>query len=636
MIKPTKHSTARCLRTAAAAALPMLALFPAVVGHAAETTWKGGSAVNPLVIKDSSNWTAGSPATGKEGLIDDSVAVPSTLYFGDSGTTIQVNQTLGAITIDSTTLTALNTNLSSPATSTSYSVALAGNTGNTVPLLSLGSHATQAVSISDTPNSVLNLQLGVGSAGINVTNAEATLTISAKILNKSGVTPNLVKTGAGMLVLGSTGNTFGGAGQTVQISGGTLSVDANGELGSTSNTVTLDGGTLRINPGASLTLARSVIVNSTGGGIETPTSSVTLSSALGGSGTLKKSGTAELVLNNAAGTFNGTINVSQGNLRMINPGSTAAGTTVQLTGTNSTLNLRNDADVTYNADVETATAPGQIFVANQSAGNSNHTITVGNIRLGSGTLNIGATANTGYTVQAPSATLNDNATISANTTSLTITGGISEAGGARSFTKAGANNLIVSGSSTYTGNTTVLGGSLILKGAGAWSPALTGAGTTDVQHGKLRLDYTGGTTPAADVWAAIVSGKITDSTAGFGIGVGYLDDTAGSSVTIAAAYLGDADLNGTVDSTDFAALAAHFNQSDASLGWAGGDFNYDGTVNTLDFNLLATNFGQVLPAEPVAGASAAPLGSVVPEPAALSLLGIAAIGVRRRRRAPLH
>ena len=59
--------------------------------------------------------------------------------------------------------------------------------------------------------------------------------------------------------------------------------------------------------------------------------------------------------------------------------------------------------------------------------------------------------------------------------------------------------------------------------------------------------------------------------------------------------------------------------------WSQGDFDgLDGKVNTLDFNVLAGNFGTVTP-----GAS---LGSVVPEPASISLLVLGASALLRRRR----
>jgi hypothetical protein len=52
---------------------------------------------------------------------------------------------------------------------------------------------------------------------------------------------------------------------------------------------------------------------------------------------------------------------------------------------------------------------------------------------------------------------------------------------------------------------------------------------------------------------------------------------------------GDANHDGQVDTLDFTAIAAHFNQQVNS--YADGDFNYDGVVNALDFNALASHFG---------------------------------------------
>jgi len=79
---------------------------------------------------------------------------------------------------------------------------------------------------------------------------------------------------------------------------------------------------------------------------------------------------------------------------------------------------------------------------------------------------------------------------------------------------------------------------------------------------------------------------------------------------------GDADLNFTVNSADFTALALHFGQS--SSVWTEGDFNYNGVVNAIDFNDIAINFGRTLPA----------LGSVVPETGSVMLL---ALGLFPRR-----
>ena len=89
---------------------------------------------------------------------------------------------------------------------------------------------------------------------------------------------------------------------------------------------------------------------------------------------------------------------------------------------------------------------------------------------------------------------------------------------------------------------------------------------------------------------------------------------------------GDANLDGTVGTGDFMLLAQNFNKS-SNVNWVNGDFNYDGVVNALDFNQLATNFGQTVAAPAV-------LGTLVPEPGALSMLaGALAILARRRTRA---
>jgi hypothetical protein len=91
------------------------------------------------------------------------------------------------------------------------------------------------------------------------------------------------------------------------------------------------------------------------------------------------------------------------------------------------------------------------------------------------------------------------------------------------------------------------------------------------------------------------------------------------------ALAGDTDLSGSVDSSDFDALAANYGQT--GVFWSQGDFNYDGTVNALDFNALANNYGDSLPAS----SAVADLGAVVPEPTMLSAAGLMMAGLLRRR-----
>lgn len=62
-----------------------------------------------------------------------------------------------------------------------------------------------------------------------------------------------------------------------------------------------------------------------------------------------------------------------------------------------------------------------------------------------------------------------------------------------------------------------------------------------------------------------------------------------SDVLVALTWLGDTDLNGTVDATDQSRLEASLGLS--GRGWFDGDTNYDGLVNSTDLDNLLANFG---------------------------------------------
>jgi len=79
--------------------------------------------------------------------------------------------------------------------------------------------------------------------------------------------------------------------------------------------------------------------------------------------------------------------------------------------------------------------------------------------------------------------------------------------------------------------------------------------------------------------------------------------------------LGDADRNGKVDFQDYLALESSFGTS-VTPG-AGADFDNSGVVDFQDYLTLEANFGA---------------GSVIPEPMTLSLLGLGALALIRRRK----
>jgi hypothetical protein len=189
------------------------------------------------------------------------------------------------------------------------------------------------------------------------------------------------------------------------------------------------------------------------------------------------------------------------------------------------------------------------------------------------------------------------------------------------------NLLVQAPLSIETGGALVLtGGSVVLFGA----PALGSGAKIDLQNGSLTIDYRGLASPTSTILSQLTSGYHGGAWDGSGIhtstgnavtGLGWRDDSAGSSILIRRTLYGDANLDGVVDSTDFAAFLTGYGRSSGGV-WAQGDFDYDGKVNTRDFNMLSGNFGSSI-AAPVLSSS------VVPEPASF-LVVCASLLLRRR------
>ena len=117
-------------------------------------------------------------------------------------------------------------------------------------------------------------------------------------------------------------------------------------------------------------------------------------------------------------------------------------------------------------------------------------------------------------------------------------------------------------------------------------------------------------------------------------------------VLVKYTFVGDADLSGTITSSDYTLIDNGFNSQGGPsplAGWRNGDFNYDGSINGDDYTLIDNAFntqGSVSyaadsagPAEMVAS-DTDQVAIAVPEPGAVTLLALMSGGLLRRRIRP--
>ena len=393
--------------------------------------------------------------------------------------------------------------------------AQSGNTG----VITIGGNSASTSTFSG--SLFLGTNSGTGK-GVTLTSAAGgTTTFSGVVQDPTGVSgPGLVRTnGAGTVVLSGV-NTYAGG---TSIDGGTLSISQSANLGANAGGVAINAGTLAITSGFSTNrvftlgdIASAFLIN--------PAQTFTITSAIGGTGTLNKNGTGTLTLS-GANTYSGgsiinsgaVIVSSNGNLGAAAGAVTINAATLDIAGTftstrnftlgNATSTVQVDPTFTFTANGifggpgtlnKTGTGTLVLGGANNYTGPTN--ISAGILR--DGTVNVipdtsAVTVATGATFDlnsfsetigslAGGGTVTSGAagaltlTAGGDNTSTLFSGILQNGSGTVSFTKSGTGTLTLSGTNTYSGLTTVSGGILLIQNSAALG---TTAGGTTVSSG---------------------------------------------------------------------------------------------------------------------------------------------------------
>ncbi|TDP48300.1 autotransporter domain-containing protein [Zavarzinia compransoris] len=303
----------------------------------------------------------------------------------------------------------------------------------------------------------------VTAADIQV-NSGITALIAAPITGSGGIR----KTDGGLLTLTGINSYAGGT----TLSGGTLAVSDDRNLGAAGGGLDFDGGVLRVTGTAFTTTARSITWGSRGGGLDIAdrAATFTLAQDLTGTGGLLKDGAGTLVLD-GRNSFTGGITIAGGRLvgdsdsLTTNITDNAAVTFDQATDGTFAANIGGTGSVTKAGD-------GTLTVTGSLAQTGGTLVEAGVLRIGAG-----GTAGAIYNSIVNAGTL-----IFDRSDDWSFTGTIAGDG---DVVKRGAGTLNLTGTSSLTGDTLVEAGVLAVNGSIAGSAvtlrsgtALTGIGRT--------------------------------------------------------------------------------------------------------------------------------------------------------------
>jgi len=293
-----------------------------------------------------------------------------------------------------------------------------------------------------------------GDGTFNVDNG-VVASIASTIVDGTGTA--IVKVGGGRLILSGNNSYTGGT----AIDGGTLQVSADANLGAISGGLSLNGGTLRTT--ASFSSTRNVVLNAAGG-IFQADADLAWSGGISGSGALAKTGNGTLVLT-GTNTYAGGTTITDGVLQ-IGDGGTSGSITGAVVN-NRTLAFNRSDDIAFagaisgSGDVQKRGA-GSLTMTGANTYSGGTLIAQGTLIGSASSFGVGQIINSGVLVI-------DQLTDASFANAINGTG---------SFTKRGAGNLDLTGTSALVGSTTVEAGKLSVNGSLASSAVTVMSGAT--------------------------------------------------------------------------------------------------------------------------------------------------------------
>ncbi len=388
----------------------------------------------------------------------------------------------------------------------------------------------------------LTLSGSFANGGFATTFTGAGSTAVSGVLSGAG---SLTKTGAGTLTLSGFNTYTGGS----TINSGTVAINSASSLGAVSGALTINAGTLEVLN--TFATSRAITLGNATSAVQVdPGQTYTISSVIGGSGSLNKTGTGTLVLS-GANTFNGGANINAGTLS-ISSDSNLGGNAGKPTINAGTLEVTNSFATNRQFTIGSATSTFQVdsgvfftLSANISGSGSLNKTGAGTLILGGNNLGYtGATNILGGTVQ-----VTKQGQHLPNSTALTINGGTLDL---QTIAEQVGAVTLASGSIIGTGANSLTGASFNMQ-SGTVTANLAGtAALTKTTSGTVTLTgnntYSGGTTINAGVLAINGASSLGALTANTTINGGTLELLANNNVATNRTFsLGDPNATFRVD-----------------------------------------------------------------------------------------